>query len=196
MHHPRSANAASRWVAAPGAAVPGCAPAPHHLSLGHRHDQDDGGCAAGDRELHWRPSPEVIDSLARARTETSGEQPLGAVRIAQWATWDWDIRQDRVFADTALAELFGVAGSEANGGPLATYLAAIHPEDAQRVSGLLHAAIAQRKDYEARYRVLSRVQGERLVIARGRVEYDENGLPVHMPGFILDITDTPVGATR
>jgi PAS domain S-box-containing protein len=104
------------------------------------------------------------------------------------STWVFDIRSNRMFADRNLAELFAVSEADANGGRLEAYLKAIHPDDLEEVSLLVQKAIETGKPYQASYRVRNTAGGWRFVVARGKVEYDQNGLPLHMAGVILDVT--------
>lgn len=119
---------------------------------------------------------------ARARLEAALE--AGAI-----ATWTWDIPDNRLFADEALARLFSLDPADAEGGLLDRYVRAIHPEDRPRVTAALERSVATGEDYEADYRIVRRGGSVRWVVARGRVERDEAGRPVRMPGALVDITE-------
>ena len=118
----------------------------------------------------------------RARLET-------AVRAGEIATWTWDIPANRLFADQTLARLFGLDQSLATGGSLDAYTGAIHPEDLPQVQAALAASVETGKDYEAEYRVIQPDGAVRWVNARGRVERDDSGQPLRMPGVLMDITE-------
>jgi len=119
-------------------------------------------------------------------TKTRLESTLSAGDIA---TWIWNIQTDSVIADKNLSRLFAVSPEVAAGGPIAEYIRALHPDDRTRVKETLQAAIDSGEDYEAAYRLVDREGSERWVIARRRVEYDERGTPLRMPGIVLDITE-------
>ena len=107
---------------------------------------------------------------------------------AEIATWTWDIRNNHVVADKNTARLFSVTPKEAAGGPLASYVRAIHPEDRPRVEAAIADAL-QKGPYEIKYRLIQPDGSCRWVVARGRVEYDAAGTPVRFPGVLIDITE-------
>jgi PAS domain S-box-containing protein len=120
---------------------------------------------------------------ARARLEVT-------LNAAEIGTWIWDVRKDCVIADKNLADLFSVSPELAQGGPLQSYLEAVHSEDRERVrEALLQTLNGEAETYEADFR-LQRADGSvRWVVARGKREVDEHGAPIHLPGVIIDITD-------
>jgi FixJ family two-component response regulator len=113
----------------------------------------------------------------------------GMARSGCLASWDWQVASNRVVGDRNLARLFGVASACAGGAPLETYLAAIHPEDAPRVASLIREAVEGGGSYEATYRIVQPDSTSRVVIARGRAQYDTAGRPARLPGVLVDITD-------
>lgn len=123
-------------------------------------------------------------ALADARSRLDAALDVGAV-----ATWTWDIPSNRLFADTNLARVFNLPPSEADGGLLDKYIAAIHPDDQQKVMGALHRSSESGDDYEAEYRILQADGSVRWVIARGRIQRDATDRPVRMPGVLVDITE-------
>lgn len=123
------------------------------------------------------------ESLADAKTRLEATLAAGEV-----ATWTWNIKADRVHADRNLARLFDVSEADANGGPIAAYLSAIHPDDREATSALIQRALAARERYEARYRVRGADGRYRWVVARGHAEYDADGSAVSLPGVIIDVT--------
>ncbi len=135
---------------------------------------------------------ETTDADAMERSEAALrdarlrlEAALGA---AQVATWNWDIRADRLYADSNLVRLFGVSGQDADGGPVAAYLAAIHPEDVAEVQARIERALATGEAFSYTYRVRGSDGAWRHVEARGRVRFGADGLPEWLPGIALDIT--------
>jgi PAS domain S-box-containing protein len=125
----------------------------------------------------------TIEALEDVRTRLTATLAAGEV-----ATWTWDIRADRIHADPNLTKLFAVSEADVAGGPIASYLKAIHPEDIEPTSALIQEAIKTGKPYEATYRVRN-IEGEyRSVIARGKAEYDNNGVAISLPGVVLDVT--------
>ena len=105
------------------------------------------------------------------------------------ATWTWDIRNNRVFADKAMARLFGLSPRDAAGGPIEHYINAVHPDDRNNVNDAIQTALRGPSDrFEVVYRVVRRDGSISWIDARGAVERDSTGNPVQFPGVILDIT--------
>jgi PAS domain S-box-containing protein len=123
------------------------------------------------------------EELREARTRLESALLAGEI-----ATWTFDIVQNRVVADANMARLFSVAETDALGGTLDVYLAAIHPEDRDRVLETIQQAMESGKQYEAEYRVVLPDGASRWLVARGRVERDANGVATALPGVVLDIT--------
>ncbi len=64
----------------------------------------------------------------------------------------------------------------------------IHPEDRRRVRDAVEAALAQRKRFEAEYRIVHRSGAERWVWERSTGLYAPDGRPVALEGIIQDIS--------
>lgn len=127
-------------------------------------------------------------TLAEAALVDARARLHAALEAGSIATWTWDIPNNRLFADNKLTQLFGLPQSEANGGLLDNYVAAIHPDDVGRITTALEEAMARDELYEADYRIMQADGSVRWVTARGRAECDANGQPVRMPGVLVDIT--------
>lgn len=104
-------------------------------------------------------------------------------------SWSWDINKGVITADKGLAALFGLPAERAiNGLPLDTFVNAIHEQDRMRISEKITEAVESGDDFEEEYRTVDSKGNEHWVIARGRVERDESGAPVHFPGVMIDIS--------
>ena len=66
----------------------------------------------------------------------------------------------------------------------------IHPDDRERVSQVVHAAIAAGRSYEVEYRLLRRDGREVWVWEGGGAVADEEGAPRWIDGVMLDITES------
>lgn len=123
-------------------------------------------------------SPLDEDRLSRA---LSAAGVIGA--------WEWDIPGDRVIAHPQFARLFGFTEQDAHDGlPLQAYVDTIHPEDRDRVAGVINHSVETGEPYECEYRVRTG-DGWRWVVARGQVERDGEGRPLRFPGVAVDITE-------
>ena len=129
----------------------------------------------------------VLSDIKLRQTE---QQLAEALAIARVGTWIWEIQRNRVVADGNLAHMFGVSAEEAAAGmTLETFTNAIHPDDRERVAKEIASAIANKRFYDAEYRTIDAKGNVHWLLARGRIETDDNGEAVRFPGVILDITD-------
>ena len=122
------------------------------------------------------------------------ERPKSSLEVATTAgsvgIWAWDLETDLVTADTTVAEIFGIDIEKAAAGTsLEDYIASIHQEDQDQMQETLEAAVNETNEFESEYRVRDVNGNERWVLARGEVEYDEDGNQIRMNGALLDITE-------
>jgi PAS domain S-box-containing protein len=86
--------------------------------------------------------------------------------------------------------MFGVPLHDAKGGKFQRYLDVIHPDDRTRVRSTVSNALNSKSgQYEIDYRLCPPGKEERWVVARGKVERDEEGRALNLPGVVIDITD-------
>ena len=104
--------------------------------------------------------------------------------------WDWDIPEDRVFADARFAGLYGVDPAlAAAGAPVNLFLRNMHPDDRERVNRETALAIASAGNFSSEYRLVQSDGSFRWVLARGYCLHDDQGRPVRFPGATVDITE-------
>lgn len=116
------------------------------------------------------------------------EYALGASDTV--GTWDWDVPNDRVVADTRFAKLYGVPREKAAAGaPIADFFNAIHPDDLPSVEEAIAAALKGGCIFSQEYRLVQANGAHRWVIAEGRPTLAPDGTPLRFPGISLDITD-------
>lgn len=110
--------------------------------------------------------------------------------------WDWDIPNDRIYADAVVALLFDVDPAvAAAGAPLDVFLESVHPEDIDGTARQIAASAAAGCSYVQEYRVLSADGILRSVLARGLIERDAAGTPFRGSGLLIDMTETRRHAT-
>ncbi|WP_429819925.1 PAS domain-containing protein [Ensifer sp. B1-9] len=98
----------------------------------------------------------------------------------------WDITQDLVYADSALAELFGLIAEETNRGlPLKLYLDRVHPEDRPYLAKQITETIVGGRAQQSVYRVKTRGGHYVSVVAFGRCFRDRKGTPVLYSGMVV-----------
>ena len=105
-------------------------------------------------------------------------------------TWEWDIKEDVITTNPVFAQTFGVDPEEANQGvALDEFIDGVHEDDRERVVEAIEQAVDECGSYEAEYRIWDDEGDLRWVVARGRVDCDDEGNPRRFPGAVIDITD-------
>ncbi|MBK4734985.1 PAS domain-containing hybrid sensor histidine kinase/response regulator [Noviherbaspirillum pedocola] len=152
--------------------------------FGHAHRAEDGSA------MYLLGT--VLDITDRKSTEQAlhdAQLRLAAtLNAGEVATWTWDIRKNLVYGDRNIAYLFSLPEEEAHETPLESFMGAIHPDDVDRVSSSILKALQDGTFYQETYRVRARDGKFHWIVARGRVEYDAEGLPMQLPGVVLDVT--------
>ncbi|UTF54721.1 PAS domain-containing sensor histidine kinase [Natronosalvus rutilus] len=128
-----------------------------------------------ERERYFEDAKERLEAAAEA----------GAV-----GTWEWHIPDDNMVTGSSFAKKFGIDPDAATEGvSLDQFISAIHDDDRERVKRKVEDAIESGEEYEEEYRVWDADDELRWVVARGHVEYDDDGNPVTFPGALTDITE-------
>ena len=121
---------------------------------------------------------------ALTRSEHRLEFMLAAGRLGAWSL---DLAERRLVASDLCKQNFGRPLGE----PF-TYddlVAAVVPEDRERMQAAMRAAIERRSDYDVEHRVSAPGDEVRWVQLRGRAYYRADGAPLSMAGISLDVTD-------
>ena len=105
------------------------------------------------------------------------------------AIWDWDFHTDTLWWNDSFYTRFGYTHDQFDN-TLATWSAAIHPDDRERVLNSIEHARAQGREFwreEYRFR---RADGTyATVVDRGRIVRDKSGAPHRMVGGMSDTTE-------
>jgi len=135
-------------------------------------------------------SQDVSERIQSEQTAKTAKRQLESALFAgEIGTWYYDITRNRATTDPQLAVWFGIEPEDAAIGlPIDTFLAAIHPQDRERVTKAIERSIVEREEYRCEYRVRDANGKERYVLAQGHTEYDEQGEPVSFLGAIINIT--------
>jgi len=133
-------------------------------------------------------------AVERATTEaalrSTRERLAATLEAADISTWDYDVGGDLMQPDDNMAGLFArVGASGRKGGALEAFVSCSHPDDRDRVRGLLSHALQHCENWRSEHRVLQPDGSHRWVVAHGRVECDATGRALRMPGLLVDITD-------
>ena len=147
----------------------------------------------------WRSATQAIDGVIvisrditdRKRVEVAlreNQQHLEiALETAKLGAWQHDLTTNTLTCSAQCKANFGFSGdAEFTHETLFTVL---HPEDRDRVEAAIQQTIEQGIDYEVEERCIWADGSLRWLIARGRLVYSPEGVPVRLVGVTLDITE-------
>ena len=104
-----------------------------------------------------------------------------ALAAADLGTWDWEPKKDELTVSERTAEIYGIPVGTHNREKLRELL---HPDHRQRARSEAARALAERRDYDIEYPLVS----GKWVAARGRGLYRPSGELIRMFGVSADIT--------
>ncbi|WP_423383223.1 PAS domain-containing protein [Burkholderia sp. LMG 32019] len=111
-----------------------------------------------------------------------------AVSGAAAGLWDWNLLTGAMFLSAHFHEIMGYDDRELPNEARA-HLAAIHPDDVDRVTSILDRHLAHERSYDVEYRVRTKSGEFRWIQSRGQALWDSAGEPYRMVGWIMDISD-------
>lgn len=114
--------------------------------------------------------------------------------ISDAGLFTWDIPDNTLYADGAIAELFGLdAGEAALGLPLERYIERIHPEDRPRIIRAIRDSILAAASKHEAYRVRGADDTYVHVECFTRGFCDKDGMPIRYAGIVVPASDvTPI----
>ena len=134
----------------------------------------------------------LMSALAeRERTAHALRQSEERLRLAVGAgrmgTWDWDLASNRVQWSEEHYRLFGLEPSsfEPTYQDVCRY---VHPEDLERLEGVLHEALGQQQEYTCEFRIVRGDGAIRWMEARGQFVRDAEAKPVRGYGVVMDVS--------
>jgi PAS domain S-box-containing protein len=126
---------------------------------------------------------QVQDALRRTQKRLES-----ALQAGLTGTWMFDIAAQRLYADENVSQYFvPFYDLTGRGASLRSFLAAVHPEDRERVEAEIRDAVEGQHDYHTEYRILKPDGSTEWISARGRVECDHSGRPVSLLGVVSSI---------
>jgi PAS domain S-box-containing protein len=131
------------------------------------------------------------DISVRRRTEQalrdSEERLRLALEAGQMGIWDWNMASGEVRWSSNIEALRGL-NRESFGGTYEAFLALIHPDDRERFTSTVQAAMEHGGSYEAEFRVVSPRGRVRWMLGKGQTFPDVDGKPARMIGMGIDVT--------
>jgi PAS domain S-box-containing protein len=131
----------------------------------------------------------TAQKLAEGALRRSEERLRLAQRAANAGVWDWDMVTGHLYWSDEACQLFGLepGAMDLTGN---RWLAAVHPDDRERVTAAIMAALNGRQEFfQMDYRILRPDGSVRWLEDRGQLFYAADGRPTRMLGINIDITD-------
>lgn len=133
---------------------------------------------------------------AEAALRESEERYALAVRGAQDAIWDWDLKNDRVYYSPRWKRFLGYREDEVTDSP-DEWLGRVHPDDAERLRSDINMHLQGLTPHlENEHRVHHRDGSYRWVLARGVSVRDAGQVAHRMAGSLTDITARKITEER
>lgn len=111
-----------------------------------------------------------------------------AQALAHVGNWSFDLVENRLEWSAESYRIFEMDPAE-SGTTYAAFLAAIHPEDRERVNRAYADSVRDHTRYDAEFRLLFAEGRVKHVHERCRTEYDPNGQALRSLGTVQDITE-------
>ena len=109
-----------------------------------------------------------------------------ATSFAGAGPWDLDTSTGRIWATPHAKELYGLP--VASDVTLDEILSVVHPEDVDRVRGLVTKAVASVSEFADEYRIILPGGDVRWIAARGQLQPEKGAPPHRLLGISLDVT--------
>ncbi|MDT8376720.1 MAG: diguanylate cyclase [Mariprofundaceae bacterium] len=111
-----------------------------------------------------------------------------AQSIAHIGSWEWSIRDHKVYWSDEIYRVFGVSRSRFNPG-YDNWLSLVHPDDREQVEKAFSESLSQCSSYDIEYRIVRPDGTERFIHAYAVTECDDQGQALNMAGTAMDITE-------
>ncbi|WDR06351.1 PAS domain-containing protein [Devosia rhodophyticola] len=163
-------------------------PEPVWLDLNYSPILGDDGRSLGALCIVHETTDRVMTEAALTRSEERLSLALSGSNLV--GTWDWDVDARRVTADDLFASLHNIDPLRAGIGVPAELIGeAIHPDDLERVTEGVEAALRFGADFHSEHRVVASDGTVRWLVASGRARVGSDGKAARFPGVVVDVTE-------
>jgi len=145
----------------------------------------ENGNVVGTRSYLW-------DITGRRRMEETlrknQKQLLESQRIAHMGSWQWNFERDTTIWSDELYSIFGVEANQFDPNSFEEFLNCVHPEDRERVAGVISKSLNEKTAFEVEYRIICPNKTVRHIRSMGEVTFNKIGEVITMQGSSQDIT--------
>ena len=134
--------------------------------------------------LH-RDRTELLET--RSRAERLNQLLLEAEQLTQVGSWELNHASGELVWSEGTYRIFETS-RETFSPSYAAFLAAIHPEDRERVDRAYRRSLESRQPYEVNHRLCFADGRQKVVQERGTTSYDADGRPLRSIGTVQDIS--------
>jgi PAS domain S-box-containing protein len=147
------------------------------------------GDYAGDTPVRMMGVALDVTDRKRAEEEINRRQTqlAEAQRVAQVGSYEWDIRNNRVYRSEQLCAIFGVPAGEFEE-TFEGYLQRVHPQDRGTTKRIIEDAFRSCKPFDFEERIVRADGAIRVLHSRGTWVCDTAGQPQTLMGTCQDIT--------
>ncbi len=139
---------------------------------------------------------DITDQVKIAEKLTESNRRLSlALDSAELAVWDWDVRNNTMYWDNRMFELYGVTRT-AFSSNIDAWHGGLHPEDKDCAIAECNAALAGTRTFDTTFRVKPPNGTTKYIKANGTVVRDMDGKAIRMLGVNRDITAATLAAAE
>jgi PAS domain S-box-containing protein len=111
-----------------------------------------------------------------------------AEKLANLGSWEYDLINQEMHWSARVYEMCGYRPEEYDL-TLESAMAVIHPDDRESAKQEMQRAIEEKDGYRSQKRFITKQGDVRHILSKGRVVYDNEGVPQKIQGVFLDVTD-------
>lgn len=143
-----------------------------------------------ERHHQLQKKIEIQEALqsSEARLRKSEEYLSSAIEVSKVGFYDWDIQQNKLTLSKQFYKDWGIDPATFDHN-LQSALELIHPDDREKTSQLIQAAMEKKIPYETSYRIVRPDKKVLWLDVKGRVIYSESGQPIRFFGTTINITE-------
>jgi PAS domain S-box-containing protein len=136
----------------------------------------------------------VIDFIMRllAEKELIAAESISALKqaqsIAKFGSWEWDVKNDKVYWSEELCRIFGINSSDGYI-DYANYLNAIHIDDREMAIREINKGLIKNKPFSFDHRLIKPDKSVRYLRGYGKPVTDDKGEVIKLIGTAQDITE-------